>query len=108
MSAHKHLIGTLKEVEMEDGLLREYMMAVARLCNLTVVNEGFHKFEPHGETGFLVLSESHFSCHTWPERGEVFLDLYCCSETFDPYECKKVIECIFDASFSNFLVLLRN
>jgi S-adenosylmethionine decarboxylase len=33
---------------------------------------------PGGLTGFLLLSESHLSIHTFPERGYAALDLYCC------------------------------
>jgi S-adenosylmethionine decarboxylase len=33
---------------------------------------------PGGVTGFLLLSESHVSCHTFPERGFAAFDLYCC------------------------------
>jgi S-adenosylmethionine decarboxylase len=31
-----------------------------------------------GITGVLVLSESHLTCHTFPERGFAAFDLYCC------------------------------
>lgn len=31
-----------------------------------------------GITGFLLLSESHLACHTFPEHGHAALDLYCC------------------------------
>lgn len=42
--------------------------------------------EPHwhvfpgegGITGLVLLAESHLSCHTYPERGFVALNLYCC------------------------------
>lgn len=33
---------------------------------------------PGGITGFVVLSESHLSIHTFPETGYAALDLYCC------------------------------
>jgi S-adenosylmethionine decarboxylase len=33
---------------------------------------------PGGITGFLILSESHLACHTFPERGFAAFDLYCC------------------------------
>lgn len=33
-----------------------------------------------GVTGFLLLSESHLACHTFPEHGHAALDLYCCRE----------------------------
>jgi S-adenosylmethionine decarboxylase len=39
----------------------------------------WHEFPgPGGLTGFLLLSESHLSIHTFPERGYAALDLYCC------------------------------
>ena len=36
---------------------------------LTVVDEGFYKFSPHGFTCFLLLAESHASLHAWPEHN---------------------------------------
>jgi S-adenosylmethionine decarboxylase len=39
----------------------------------------FHVFpEPGGITGFVMLSESHLACHTWPELAFATLNLYCC------------------------------
>ena len=39
----------------------------------------WHAFPaPGGVTGFLLLSESHLSVHTFPERGFAAIDLYCC------------------------------
>jgi S-adenosylmethionine decarboxylase len=41
----------------------------------------WHVFpEPGGITGFQLLTESHLSCHTFPEHGHVALDLYCCRQ----------------------------
>lgn len=31
-----------------------------------------------GITGFVMLSESHLACHTYPEHGAITLNLYCC------------------------------
>ena len=31
-----------------------------------------------GITGFLLLTESHLACHTFPERGFAAFNLYCC------------------------------
>jgi len=45
---------------------------------------GFHAFPGHGGiTGFVMLSESHLSCHTFPERGFAAFDLFCCRERPD-------------------------
>ena len=36
-----------------------------------------------GLTGYLVLRESHVSCHTFPERGFAAFNLYCCQPRDD-------------------------
>ena len=48
----------------------------------------WHAFPgPGGLTGFLLLSESHLACHTFPETGFAALDLYCCRRLEDwPWE----------------------
>jgi S-adenosylmethionine decarboxylase len=40
----------------------------------------WHQFpEPGGGvTGFLLLEESHLSCHTFPEHQSLCLNLFCC------------------------------
>jgi S-adenosylmethionine decarboxylase len=39
----------------------------------------WHVFpDPGGVTGFVMLSESHLSCHTYPEHGVIAINLYCC------------------------------
>ena len=46
---------------------------------LTVVDEGFYKFSPHGFTCFLLLAESHASLHAWPEYDYCAIDLFTCA-----------------------------
>ena len=46
---------------------------------LTVVDEGFYKFSPHGFTCFLLLAESHASLHAWPEYDYCAIDLLTCA-----------------------------
>ena len=43
------------------------------------LHDFFFKFEPHGITGYLLLSSSHISIHTWPENGYVVCDVFTCS-----------------------------
>lgn len=40
----------------------------------------WHKFpEPGGGiTGFVMLTESHLACHSYPEIGLITINLYCC------------------------------
>ena len=47
---------------------------------ITILGDKFHKFEPHGVSGVILLSESHVSIHTWPEEGYAALDIFTCGE----------------------------
>lgn len=39
----------------------------------------FHLFPGAGGiTGFVMLTESHLACHTYPEHGVATFNLYCC------------------------------
>jgi len=46
--------------------------------DVTLLNKHFYRFEPHGITGYLLLSASHISIHTWPEYGYVACDVFSC------------------------------
>jgi S-adenosylmethionine/arginine decarboxylase-like enzyme len=47
--------------------------------NLTVINKIEHKFTPQGETIVFILSESHFTLHTYPENNFISMDVYVCN-----------------------------
>ena len=57
-----------------------YMKDCCSESNLNILNEDFFEFTPQGLTVVFILSESHFSCHTWPEYNRVCFDLFCCSD----------------------------
>jgi S-adenosylmethionine decarboxylase len=58
--------------------------AIAELGLKPVAPPTWHRFPgPGGITGFVVLSESHLSCHTFPETGFAAIDLYCCRQLAD-------------------------
>ncbi len=53
---------------------------VIRDLELNVLGEiAWHQFDhPGGVSGLALLSESHLSCHTYPEFGAATFNLYCC------------------------------
>ena len=55
----------------------------------TVLDYSFHVFEPQGVSGVVIIAESHFSVHAWPEHDYAAVDLFTCSDTID---LKKAIE----------------
>ena len=104
----KHLIGRVSGVCIEYiDQLEPLMEQIAEECRLTVVSRAFHQFEPIGVTGVLVLSESHFSVHTYPENNQLYLDIFCCSETFDPEKAGRIIVRTFGATDAEWQVVTR-
>jgi S-adenosylmethionine decarboxylase len=94
--AYYHVLGALKGPCIEHvAELQEKMDAVAAACAFTVRARSFVQFEPVGATGVLVLAESHFSAHSYPEKNELYMDVFCCSSTFKPDECIATIERVF-------------
>lgn len=53
-------------------------------CGATVKGIQHQKFEPNGVTILLLLSESHFSIHTYPEHQFASIDCYTCGQHADP------------------------
>ena len=49
-----------------------------KIEGLQILNTYSHQFDPYGVTITLTLGESHFSCHTWPEKNCVAFDIFTC------------------------------
>lgn len=103
-----HLLGHVEGVWVSKAShLEGIMNRIAERCGFTVVGRSFHQFEPHGTTGVLVLSESHFSAHTYPELNKIYIDVFCCSPDFDPEFTLKIIEKEFAAGSGHWEVVER-
>ena len=60
--------------------IKEIMLNAGIIGNLHIVEECFHQFKPYGVSGVLILKESHFTIHTWPEYNYASVDLYFCDK----------------------------
>jgi S-adenosylmethionine decarboxylase len=66
----------LRSVDAVRGL---FASVVSDLDLHPLQEAAFHVFPPPGGvTGFVMLTESHLACHTYPEHGIVTINLYCC------------------------------
>ena len=72
---------TLTDVEG----VQKILTVAARKANATVLEAAFHRFDPHGVSGVVVIAESHLSIHTWPEIGYAAMDFYTCGDHTDPW-----------------------
>lgn len=64
--------------------LEAQLVEAAEACGATVMSVQSKQFEPQGATVLVLLSESHLSIHTYPEREFAAIDCYTCGETVDP------------------------
>lgn len=60
--------------------LQEAMEEGIKRAKMTILNIYTHSFIPQGCTVVIALAESHVSCHTWPEKGAIAIDVYTCGE----------------------------
>ncbi len=65
--------------------LEQSMILAAQKAGATVINSNFHRFQPWGISGVVVIQESHFAIHTWPEYRFASLDIFTCGDTIDPW-----------------------
>jgi len=64
--------------------LESQLVEAAEVSGACVLSVQSKQFEPQGATVLVLLSESHLSIHTYPEKGFAAIDCYTCGETVDP------------------------
>jgi S-adenosylmethionine decarboxylase len=69
--------------------LEDCMKKAAVAGNLNILDSKAHRFEPQGISAILILQESHFSIHTWPEFGYVAIDIFTCGKEGNPEKAMK-------------------
>lgn len=60
--------------------IEEIMNEAVRLSGTTCLSSNFHSFEPQGVSGVIIISESHFTIHTWPEHRYAAIDAFVCGD----------------------------
>lgn len=68
------------------------MLRAAEVSGALVVAHSFHHFQPWGVSGAVIISESHFAIHTWPEYAYAAVDLFTCGEVVDPWAAYEVLK----------------
>jgi S-adenosylmethionine decarboxylase len=84
--------------------IKPLMEEIINKCNLNVVGEIKHQFYPVGATLLYLLSESHFSIHTFVEMRACSIDLYTCNLTID---FNKVINIIYEFFNGDCIILKK-
>jgi S-adenosylmethionine decarboxylase len=76
--------------------LKEHMYKAAEKSGATILAMEYEAFTPCGATVLILLSESHLSIHTYPEKGFAAIDGYTCGDDVDPEVAINYLLSIFE------------
>ena len=87
---------------------------ISRIINEAVLISGatphescFHHFSPQGVSGVIIIAESHFSIHTWPENSYAAIDIFTCGHKIKKEKAMKFIKNELEAQSIEFQELQR-
>jgi spermidine synthase len=87
--------------------IEKSMIRAAELAGATIINSTFHHFSPFGVSGVIVIEESHFAIHTWPEYKFASIDLFTCGDDINPWISFDYLKKEFSAEHSSSIELQR-
>lgn len=71
------------------------LIEATKKSKATIVSHNFHKFNPYGISGVIVIAESHVTIHTWPEYNYAAVDIFTCGDTIDPWIIQEYLKNAF-------------
>lgn len=110
-----HFIADIHDIENYNILntvenMKKIMDSIVDAYHFNVINKACHQFEPVGATCVYLLSESHISCHTYPERRSCYMDIFCCSESavnFRPAMFIEIMKKVFSTCTVSYSTIKR-
>jgi S-adenosylmethionine decarboxylase len=78
-----HMICDIKEIQNLNILndissMKKILDIICKKYDFHILHKIEHAFEPYGSTILYMLSESHISIHTFPEKNYMAVDIYTC------------------------------
>jgi len=95
-----------KTLETEE-IVGKAMSDAAAASKATIVEQSFHEFKPFGVSGAVIIQESHYTIHTWPEHRYAAVDLFYCGGTVLVHKAVEVLRERFQPERIKFLVVRR-
>ncbi|MBR7127027.1 MAG: adenosylmethionine decarboxylase [Lentisphaeria bacterium] len=86
---HDYALGRQLTVEFYDcnsesladaKVMEKIFLQAAAESGATIISSNFHGFEPQGVSGVVIIAESHFTVHAWPEHDYAAVDIFTCGE----------------------------
>lgn len=79
----------------DEKKLKKILFEAIKRSNNTPLKFAFHKFNPQGITGVVLLAESHIALHGWPEFNYLAIDIFTCGDKTKPYKALKYLRKVF-------------
>ena len=100
-SSGKHMICDFKGIQNSKLLnscsdLKKMLKNICLEYDFQILQEVEHQFEPQGCSILFLLSESHLSIHTFPEKNHMSFDIYTCRQYSDNSEHDKIYKYLID------------
>lgn len=76
-------------------------------ANATLIQEVKYEFTPQGITAVCLLSESHISIHTWPEKGYAAVDIFTCGDHTMPEKACKFMSNVLESKRPKYIIIQR-
>jgi S-adenosylmethionine decarboxylase proenzyme len=109
MSVGKHVILDLYEVNNEIlqsintstlYIFNDFIEHILKTANLNLLSKNIHFYDFNHEnkkingafTALYLLSESHLSIHTWPEKNYIAFDIFACGNCDIEYIAQRFID----------------
>lgn len=115
MSSGKHMLCDIKNIRNLNLLnsredLKKMMDYICSRFDFTILQKVEHEFTPQGITILYLLSESHFSIHTFPENEYAAIDLYTCRNYPNNniyYEIQRILTKRFQSQSDKYTIVDR-
>ena len=73
-------------------VIEDVMMEAVLASGATPLTSNFHQFAPQGVSGVIIISESHFTIHTWPELGYAAIDIFTCGDLINNQKAMQILK----------------
>ena len=113
MGTHHFRFSRCKK-RLSKSFYEKIIYKIAKAAKVEILNVSSHEFQPQGFTLVALLSESHFSFHTFPERGVISFDFFTCGKVHPKVALKilkkeiqheRVVVKSFDRSSVSFMMI---
>jgi len=81
--------------------LKQMLIKICNDHDFQILQEQKHEFTPQGCSILFLLSESHLSIHTFPEKNHMSFDIYTCRQYSNNNEYNKIYEYLINTLQAN-------